>query len=39
LELFEVGWQREPIEEIRAERKLLRIGFSEQLNLPFAEAA
>ena len=38
-ELFEVGWNREPIEEVRAERKSFRSGFSEQMNLPFAEAA
>ena len=38
-ELFEVGWNREPIEEIRAERKSFRAGFSEQMKLPFAEAA
>lgn len=38
-ELFEVGWLREPIEEIRAERKSSRRVFSEQLRLPFAEAA
>ena len=38
-ELFEVGWQREPIEEVRAERKSFRSSFSEQINLPFAEAA
>lgn len=38
-ELFEVGWNREPIEEVRAERKPLRAGFSEQIKLPFSEAA
>lgn len=38
-ELFEVGWLREPIEEIRAERKSSRRVFSEQIKLPFAEAA
>jgi len=38
-ELFEVGWNREPIEEVRAERKAFRSVFSEQINLPFAEAA
>ncbi len=34
-ELFEVGWQREPIEEIRAERKAKKLRFSKQLQLPF----
>ena len=38
-ELFEVGWNREPIEEVRAERKSLRAVFSEQRRLPFSEAA
>jgi len=38
-ELFEVGWHREPIEEIRAERKSSRNLYSEQLKLPFSEAA
>lgn len=38
-ELFEVGWQRSPIEEVRAERKSLRSVFSEQLKLPFAKVA
>lgn len=38
-ELFEVGWLREPIEGIRAERKSSRRVFSEQIKLPFAEAA
>lgn len=37
-ELFEVGWQREPIEEVRAARNSRSI-FSEQIKLPFAEAA
>jgi transposase InsO family protein len=38
-ELFEVGWLRNPIEEIRARRNSSRTVFSEQLKLPFAEAA
>jgi len=38
-ELFEVGWNREPIEEVRAERKSLRTVFSEQRRLPFSKAA
>jgi len=38
-ELFEVGWFREPIEEIRADRKSSKRFYSEQLKLPFAKAA
>lgn len=38
-ELFEVGWLRNPIEEIRAGRNSSRKVFSEQLKLPFSEAA
>lgn len=38
-ELFEVGWLREPIEEMRAERKSSKKFYSEQLKLPFSEAA
>jgi len=38
-ELFEVGWLREPIEEIRAERKSAKKWYSEQLNLPFVKVA
>jgi transposase len=38
-ELFEVGWFREPIEEMRAERKSSKKFYSEQLKLPFSEAA
>jgi transposase len=38
-ELFEVGWFREPIEEVRAERKSSRKIYSEQIKLPFSEAA
>jgi len=38
-ELFEIGWFREPIEEIRADRKSSKKFYSEQLNLPFAKAA
>ncbi len=38
-ELFEIGWFREPNEEIRAERKSSKRFYSEQLNLPFAKAA
>lgn len=38
-ELFEVGWLRDPIEEIRAERRSSRKLYSEQIKLPFAEAA
>ncbi len=38
-ELFEVGWLREPIEEVRAERKSSKRIFVKQLKLPFAEAA
>lgn len=38
-ELFEVGWAREPIQEVRAERRLSRSIFSEQIKLPFPEAA
>jgi transposase len=38
-ELFEVGWLREPIEENRAERKSSKRVYSEQLKLPFSEAA
>lgn len=38
-ELFEVGWHREPIEEIRAERKSSKRIYAKQLKLPFAEAA
>ena len=38
-ELFEVGWLREPIEEIRAERKSAGSVYSEQQKLPFSEAA
>ena len=38
-ELFEVGWLREPIEEVRAERKSSWSVFSEQIKLPFSEAA
>lgn len=38
-ELFEVGWLRDPIEEIRAERKSARSVYSEQLKLPFSKAA
>ena len=36
-ELFEVGWHREPIEEIRSERKTKKMRFSKQLKLPFRE--
>ena len=36
-ELFEVGWFREPIEEIRSERKTKKRYFSKQLKLPFRE--
>ena len=38
-ELFEVGWHREPIEEIRAERKSSKRICAKQLKLPFAEVA
>ncbi len=38
-ELFEVSWLREPIEEIRAERKSAGPVYSEQLKLPFSKAA
>lgn len=38
-ELFEMGWLREPIEEIRAERKSLRSSQPKQIKLPFSEAA
>lgn len=38
-ELFEVGWLREPIEEIRSERNSPKRRYSKQLNLPFSEAA
>lgn len=38
-ELFEVGWLREPIEEMRAERKSSKSFYREQLKLPFSEAA
>ena len=38
-ELFEMGWLREPIEEMRAERKSSKRVYSEQLKLPFSEAA
>ena len=38
-ELFEVGWKREPIEEIRAKRKSPKSRYSEQMKLPFEEAA
>ncbi len=38
-ELFEMGWDREPIEEIRSVRKSLRNRYSEQLKLPFSKAA
>jgi len=38
-ELFEVGWLRGPIEEIRAERKSSKRVYSEQLKLPFSKAA
>ena len=39
LELFEVGWQREPIEELRSVRKSPKNKYSKQFELPFAEAA
>jgi transposase len=38
-ELFEVGWLRDPIEEMRADRKSSKKVYSEQIKLPFAEAA
>jgi hypothetical protein len=38
-ELFEVGWLRDPIEEIRTERKSSKRVCSEQLKLPFSKAA
>ncbi len=38
-ELFEVGWDREPIEEIHSVRKSASNRYSEQLKPPFAEAA
>jgi len=38
-ELFEVGWLRDPIEEVRAEIKSSKRVYSEQLRLPFSEAA
>ena len=38
-ELFEIGWHREPIEEIRSVRKSPRNRYSEQLKLPFVAAA
>jgi transposase len=38
-ELFEVGWLRDPIEEVRAERKSSGKVYSEQIKLPFSEAA
>lgn len=38
-ELFEMGWNKEPIEEIRKERKSPRNRYSEQLKLPFAKTA
>lgn len=38
-ELFEVGWLREPIEEIRAERKSAKKWYLEQLYLPFVKVA
>lgn len=38
-ELFEVGWLRDPIQEVRADRKSSRSVFSEQIKLPFSEAA
>lgn len=38
-ELFEVGWLRDPIEEVRVERNSSTRIFVKQLKLPFAEAA
>lgn len=36
-ELFEVGWQREPIEEVHSERQSHKTIYSEQLKLNFGE--
>lgn len=38
-ELFEMEWLREPVEEIRADRKSLKSSQSKQIKLPFSEAA
>jgi hypothetical protein len=33
-ELFEVGWHRELVEEIRSERNTPKVFYSEQMRLP-----
>lgn len=38
-DLFEVGWLREPIEEMRQERNSRKTVYSEQMRLPFSDAA